>query len=106
MIRFAVLFTALAINNMSTIPALGSQCASPHEIAVSLTRWAAVRRQFVNATDYEKACRVFAASLYESVATRHAASTCIRDADGNPDISAIDSEINAFNNLLSDRCGS
>ena len=47
-----------------------------------------------------------AASFYESVATRQAAMTCARNADVDPDIGALDSEINAFNNLLSAKCGS
>jgi hypothetical protein len=104
MIKFAI-FIALAIN-VSTIPALASQCALPKEIGASLTRWAAIRRQFVNATDHQMACRVFAASFYESVATRQSAANCVHDADRNPDISSIDSEIDAFNNLLAAKCGS
>lgn len=105
MIRFAIFFIALAIN-VSTSPALASQCASSKEIGASLARWAAIRRQFVNATDHQMACRVFAASFYESVATRQAAAICVHDADRNPDISAINSEIDAFNNLLAAKCGS
>jgi hypothetical protein len=105
MIRFAIFFTALAIN-VSTSPALASQCASSKEIGASLTRWAAIRRQFVNATDHQVACRAFAASFYESVATRQAAAICVHDADRNPDIGAINSEIDAFNNLLAAKCGS
>lgn len=104
MIRFATLFIVMAIN-VSTIPALASQCASSKEIGASLARWAAIRRQFVNATDHQTACRVFAASFYESVAARQAAAICVRDADRNLDIGAINSEIDAFNNLLAAKCG-
>jgi hypothetical protein len=88
MIRFAIFFIALAIN-VSTIPALASQCALSKAIGASLTRWAAIRRQLVNATDHEMACRVLAASFYESVATRQAAMTCARNADVDPDIGAL-----------------
>jgi hypothetical protein len=69
MIRFAIFFIVMAIN-VSTIPALASQCASSKEIGASLARWGAIRRQFVNATEHQMACRVFAASFYESVAAR------------------------------------
>jgi hypothetical protein len=105
MIRFAIFFGALAIN-MSAIPALASQCASPSEMAATLTRWAAVRRQFVQATNYETACRVLAASFYESVATRQATAACVHEAGRSPDVGALDSEINAFNDLLSAKCSS
>ena len=104
MIRFAIFFIVMA-NNVSTIPALASQCASSKEIGASLARWAAIRRQFVNATDHQMACRVFAASFYESVAARQAAAICVRDADRYLDIGAINSEIDAFNNLLAAKCG-
>lgn len=104
MIRFAILSAALAIN-MSTIPALASKCTSPSEIAATLTRWATIRRHFVQATNYETACRVLAASFYESVATRQATAACVDDPAGKPDVGALDSEINAFNDLLSAKCG-
>ena len=79
------------------MPAVAWQCASPSEIAASRTRWAGVRKHFVNTTDHETACRVFAASFYELVITRYAAVACARDAERDPDVSALDSEINAFN---------
>ena len=104
MIRFAIFFIALAIN-VSTSPALASQCASSKEIGASLARWRPYAGN-LKATDHQMACRVFAASFYESVVTRQAAAICVHDADRNPDISAINSEIDAFNNLLAAKCGS
>ena len=100
MIRLAILLTSATIN-ASTIPAAASQCASPTAIASIRTHWAAVRSQLSKATDHEAACRVYAASFYESVTTRQAAAGCT----GSADITALDSEINAFNELLATRCG-
>jgi hypothetical protein len=105
-ITLLVFFFACLALQAWTMPALALQCASPPEIAASRTRWAGVRKQFVNTTDHAMACRVFAASFYESVLTRHAAVACARDAERDPDISALDSEINAFNDLLAAKCGS
>src|SRR2546430_3700974 len=81
--------------------AAASPCTSPTAIAATRTHWAAVRRQFSKATDREAACRAYAASFYDSVTTRQAVAGCTGDAD----ISALDSEINAFNELLATRCG-
>jgi hypothetical protein len=103
--KFAISLACLAAG-ASTMPALASQCASPSEIAASRTRWAGVRNQLVNTADHEMACRVFAASFYESVVTRYATVACARGAERDPDISALDSEINAFNDLLAAKCGS
>jgi hypothetical protein len=81
MIRHSIFFAVLAMN-VSTIPALASQCATANEIAASPTRWAAVRRQSVNAANHDTACRAFfAASFYESVATRQAATRSAHAAE-------------------------
>ena len=100
MIRLAILLTSATIN-ASTVPAAASQCASPPAIAAIRTHWAAVRSQLSKATDNEAVCRAYAASFYESVTTRQAAVGCT----GGPDISSLDSEINAFNDLLATKCG-
>ena len=100
MIRLVILLTSVTIS-ASTLPAAASQCASPTAIADTRTHWAAVRNQFNKATDREAACRAYAASFYETVTTRHAAARCTGDAD----ITALDSEIDAFNELLATKCG-
>ena len=100
MIRLAILLTSATIN-ASTVPAAAAQCTSPTAIATVRTHWAAVRSQLSKATDHEAACRAYAASFYESVTTRQAAAGCTDDAD----ISAIDADINAFNDLLATKCG-
>ena len=100
MIRLAILLASATIN-ASTVPAAASQCASPTAIVSIRTHWAAVRSQLNKATDHEAACRAYAASFYESVTTRQAAAGCT----GGADIAALDSEINAFNELLATRCG-
>ena len=104
-IAFSILLAFLAIE-ARTMPALASECTSASEITALRTRWAGVRKQFVNATDDNMRCRVFAASFYESVMTRQRAVTCARDANRDADISALDSEIDSFNNLLAAKCGS
>jgi hypothetical protein len=100
MIRLAVLLTSATIN-ASTVPAAASQCALPTAIAATRTHWAAVRSQFSKATDREAACRAYSASFYDSVTTRQAVAGCTSGAD----ITALDSEINAFNELLATKCG-
>ena len=99
-------FSACLMNEFATTPAFASQCPSASETAASRTRWAAVRKQLVTATDHDMACRVFAASFYESVLARQAAVACAHATDLDPDVSALDSEINAFNDLLAAQCGS
>jgi hypothetical protein len=99
-IRLAILLTSATII-ASTVPAAAAPCTSPTAIAAIRTHWAAVRRQFSKTTDREAACRAYAASFYDSVTTRQTAAGCTGDAD----ISALDSEVNAFNELLATTCG-
>jgi hypothetical protein len=104
MIKIAILLMSATVN-ASTIPAAASECASQTAIAATRTHWAAIRNQFNNATDQAAACRAYAASFYESVTTRQAVAGCIRDTGHDQEITALDSEINAFNDLLATKCG-
>ncbi|MGV7214680.1 hypothetical protein [Bradyrhizobium sp. UFLA05-112] len=97
--RIAVLIVSAAIN-ASTIPAVAAGCASNNDD--SCARLATVQSQLDNATDKEKRCRAYAASFYESVMLRHAAANRV---DGAQVLAAIDSVINAFNDLLATKCG-
>ena len=97
--RIAVLIASAAIN-ASTIPAVAVECTSIKEIDDS--RWELLRGQPAKAADKEKICRAYAASFYESVTLRQAAAKC---ADGGRNLAVLDSEIDAFNDLLAKKCG-
>jgi len=99
--RIAVLVASAAIN-ASAVPAVAAECTSINGIDASRSRWQIVRSQPAQAADRENTCRGYAASFYESVKLRHAAATC---AAGERNLVAIDSEINAFNELLATKCG-
>jgi hypothetical protein len=98
--RIAVLIVSAALN-ASTIPAVAADCASK-DINASCARWATVQSRPDNAADKEKSCRAYAASFYESVMLRQAAANRV---DGAQVLAAIDSVINAFNDLLATKCG-
>jgi hypothetical protein len=94
--RIAVLIACAAIN-ASTIPAVAADYTSNKEVDA-----ARAHSQPVNAADNEKTCRAYAASFYESVVRRHAAAGRV---DGERVLAALDSVINAFNDLLATKCG-
>ena len=93
---------ALIASAVISAPAVASECTSNKSIDASRTRWATLRSQPVNATNNEKACRAYAASFYESVTLRLATAKCV---DGERNLAVLDSEINAFNDLLATKCG-
>jgi hypothetical protein len=99
--RIAALVASAAIN-ASTIPAVAAECTSIKDIDASRSRWELLRSQPAKAADKEKICRAYAASFYESVTLRQAAARC---ADGERNVAVLDSEIDAFNDLLATKCG-
>ena len=100
--RIAVLIASAAIN-ASTIPAVASECTSIKDIDASRSRWEQLRSQPAKAANKEMTCRAYAASFYESAMLRQAAASRV---DGERVLAALDSVINAFNDLLATKCGS
>jgi hypothetical protein len=96
--RIAVLIASAAIN-ACTIPAVAAECTSSNDFCA---RWATVRSQPADTTDKEKTCRTYAASFYESVMLRQVAA---KRVDGERVLVALDSVINAFNDLLASKYG-
>jgi hypothetical protein len=99
--RIAVLIAFAAIN-ASAIPAVAAECTSNKDIDASCTRWATVQSQPANAAEKEKSCRAYAASFYQSVMLRQVSTQRV---DGARVLAALDSVINAFNDLLATKCG-
>ena len=97
--RIAVLIASAAIN-ASTIPAVAAEHTSNKDIDAA--RAVTVQSQPVNAADNEKTCRAYAASFYESVMLRQVAA---KRVDGARVLVALDTVINAFNDLLATKCG-
>ena len=100
--RIAILIASAAIN-ASTIPALAAECGSIKDAGFSHARCASAQSLLSNADDKDKACRAYAASFYESVMLRQTAANRV---DGARVLAALDSVIEAFNDLLATKCGS
>ncbi|OKO76036.1 hypothetical protein [Bradyrhizobium sp. AS23.2] len=65
-----------------------------------------VRSTPTGSLDKDTTCRAYAASFYESVRMRQATAICAHDIDHQRALAVLDSEVDAFNNLLATRCGS
>ena len=100
--RITVLI-ASALINASTIPGLAAESTLNRDVNPARAVSATVHSKPANAIDDEKICRAYAASFYKSVALRQAAASRV---DGARVVIAIDSVINAFNDLLATKCGS
>ena len=100
--RRIFVLVALAAINASQPSAVAVECTSIKDIDASRSRWELLRSQTTKAVDREKTCSAYAASFYESVALRQAVVNC---AAGGRNLAVLDSEINAFNDLLATKCG-
>ena len=100
--RITVLI-ASALINASTIPGLAAESTLNKDVNPAHVVSATVHSKPANAADNEKTCRAYAASFYESAMLRQAAAGRV---DGAWLLTALDSVINAFNDLLATKCGS
>lgn len=100
--RICVLIASVVIH-ASTIPALAADCTANKDIDASCTRWPTMQSQPTSVEDKEKSCRGYAASFYRSVMLRQVAASRV---GGERELAALDSVINAFNDLLATKCGS
>ena len=62
-------------------------------------------RCLVDPVQTEKNCRAYGIHFYETVTARQAISICRDGIDHQRDLALIDSEIDAFNNLIAAQCG-
>ena len=100
--RITVLI-ASALINASASPGRAAEPTLNKDVNPALAVSATVHGKAANAADNEKTCRAYAASFYESVMLRQAAAGRV---DGARVLTALDSVINAFNDLLAMKCGS
>jgi hypothetical protein len=96
--RITVLI-ASALINASTIPGLAAQSTLNMSVTAARAVSATVHSKPDNAT--EKACRVYAASVYESAMRGQAAADRV---DGARMLTTLDSVINALKDLLAPKC--
>jgi hypothetical protein len=99
--RITVLILS-ALINASTIPGLAAESTSNKDLNAVRGISATVHSKPANAADDEKTCRAYAASFYKSVMLRQAAADRV---DGAWLLTALDSVINAFNDLSATKCG-
>ncbi|NLS69586.1 hypothetical protein E3H11_11775 [Bradyrhizobium brasilense] len=100
--RIAVLIASAAII-ASAAPSFAAECTSNKDVDAFCKRWPTVQSQPANPEEKDKSCRAYAASFYESVMLRQMAANRV---DGARVLAALDSVINAFNDLLATKCGS
>ena len=96
---------ATAVIGASTTSAAASGCTSNSDLAASRARWTTVLSRPTNASDGEANCRLYTSSFYGLVMLRQDTASCTSGADRDRKLAALDSDIDAFNDLLATKCG-
>jgi hypothetical protein len=104
-LRIAMFAIALLLNPETASKADTSYCGQVSELAAARLRWAAARQSRVDPAQNEQKCRAYGIHFYDAVTARQAASICENGSDRQRDLDLLDSEIDAFNNLIATQCG-
>jgi len=104
-LRLAVFVITLLINAVTVSKTDASYCGQGSELAAARVRWAAARQSRVDPAHNEQKCRAWGIHFYDAVTARQAASVCEDGSDRQRDLDLLDSEIDAFNNLIAAQCG-
>jgi len=105
MLRIIILAVALLIDPALTAAAGMSGCSQLPDLSAVRLRWAAVRKSPVDPGHSEQSCRSYRSNFLEAVTTRQVASICRDGADRSRTLNLLDTEIEAFNDLIATQCG-
>src|SRR6266550_3761392 len=100
--RKITVLIASALINASAIPGVAAESTLNKDVSPAVAVSATVHSKPAKAADNEKACRAYAASFYQSVMRQQAAAGRV---DGARVLTAIDSVIDAFKDVLATKCG-
>lgn len=81
-----------------------SVCGQLQDLVATHLRWVTVRNSHVDPANHEMSCRSYNANFVEAVTVRQAASVCRSGIELQRTLELLDSEINAFNDLIATRC--
>lgn len=104
MLRIIVVVVALLVDTPITVWAGMSGCSQLPDLSAVRLRWAAVRKSPVDPGHSEQSCRSYRSNFFEAVTTRQAASFCRDGTDRSRTLDLLDTEIEAFNDLIATQC--
>jgi hypothetical protein len=104
MLRTIIFAVALLIDPVLTAGAGMSGCSQLSDLSAARLRWAAVRESRVDPGHGEASCRSYRSNFFEAVTTRQTASVCRDGADRLRTLELLDTEIEAFNDLIATQC--
>jgi len=105
MLQIILFLIALLLDPAAVARADTGYCGHTSELASARLRWQAARQIPIDPALPDKSCRAFGIQFYEAVTARQATSACQDGIDHQRDLVLLDSEIEAFNELIAAQCG-
>jgi hypothetical protein len=99
-----ILSIALVVVSAITAGAETPGCTQVSNLSAARLRWATVRKTHVDPAHNLQNCRSYATNFLEAVTTRQTASICKEGMDRKRTLELLDSEIEAFNDLIATLC--
>jgi hypothetical protein len=81
-----------------------AMCGQLRDLAAARLRWESVRQSRIDSANRETSCRSYDLNFVEAVTARQAASVCSSGIELARTLEILDSEINAFNDLIATLC--
>jgi hypothetical protein len=106
MLRNIVLVVSLLIDPAMAFGGDTSTCTQLSDLSTARVRWEAVRNSRIDPAHNEENCRSYSTNFFEAVKARQAASFCRDGIDRERALELLDTEIDAFNDLIATRCSS
>jgi hypothetical protein len=104
MLRILILVIALLVDPAITAAADISSCGQLSGLSADRMRWAALRKSRAEPGQNADNCRSYGSNFFEAVTKRQAASFCKEGIDRQRILELLDSEIDAFNDLIAAQC--
>jgi hypothetical protein len=104
MLHIVILAIAILLDPAIALAADMSGCNQLSQLSSARLRWASVRKSRADSAHKEESCRSFDSNFFEAVITRQAASFCGNVIDRHSLLELLDSEIDAFNELIAAQC--
>jgi hypothetical protein len=105
MLRIVILAIALLLDPAITAGADMSNCNQLSNLSTTRLRWAAARKSRIDTAQSAETCRSYSSNFFEAVTARQAAFFCTHGVDRQRILELLDSEIDAFNDLIATHCG-
>jgi hypothetical protein len=104
MLQIVLFLIALLLSPATAARAETGYCGHLSQLANARLRWQAARQIPIDPAPADKTCRAFWFQFYEAVTAPQATSTCQNGIDHRRDLILLDSEIEAFNELIAAQC--